>query len=330
MSQSPQRVASLSSQFCPHAINRRTRVALVNIMDNAEGTEKHFIRTIKKADPHAEITLLRMACTKDDPKYFREQQFLLSPQYQDWHGKIGKDHFDQVIVTGIDRGTLSYDDLAKNYPAFRHEATELFCAIQSSIRSGKTGNVALVCWSGFALMKDLYGVEKGIHSQKFYGLFPHTIQEPRHPLVAGFEDKKIMIPHSRFSFMDEKSLRDTIENHCGKVVLNGPDGPAIWTLENDRITCFINHLEYGIDTLYREHQRDLKNRDSNFPPPQNYRYNPDSTNPELEVVFGELSASCDHFYRNLLTIAREQHDEANKPSHAIGRPNWDLVERNIG
>lgn len=330
MSNSLGRVASLSPAFQKPSHLRHTRIALVNIMDNAEGTEKHFTRTIQKADPTAEITLLRMACTKEDPKYFREQEFLLSPRYADWQGKIGKENFDQVIVTGIDRGTLSYDDLAKNYPAFRNEATDLFRAIQSSITTGKTGHAALVCWAGFAAMKDLYDVDKGIHPQKFYGLFPHTIEEPRHPLVEGFKDKEIWIPHSRSSYMDDDHLRETIEEHCGKVVLNGPDGPAIWTLENDRITCFINHLEYSIDTLHREYQRDLKNRCANFPAPQNYNYDPNGQNPELEPVFEELSDACAHFYSNLIKMSREQNEAANAPRNTARIAKYALLGRKLG
>lgn len=331
MSNSLGKVAALSPAFVKPSQNRPTRVALVNIMDNAEGTERHFTRTIQKADPNAEITLCRMACAKIDPKYFRENDFLLSERYVDWHDVIGEKNFDLVIVTGIDRGTLSYDDLEAEYGDFWNESKQLFRAIQSSIRTGKTGHSALVCWSAFAAMKDLYDVEKGIHPQKFYGLFPHTIQEPRHPLVNGFADKEILVPHSRSSYMNDDHLRETIDEHCGKVVLNGPDGPSIWTLENDRMTCFINHLEYSIDTLHREYQRDRKNRCPNFPAPQNYNYNPDGENSELETIFEELSSACDHFYTNLLKIAKEQGDAANAPKTPTTRvAKYALLGRKLG
>jgi len=306
MSQSPQRVACLSSAFHTPVINRRTRIALVNIMDNAESTESHFTRTIQKADPNADITLCRMACAKEDPKYFRENAFLLSDRYVDWHDVIGKQDFDLIIVTGIDRGTLSYDDLTQDYASFWNESKQLFRAIQSSIQRGKTGHSALVCWSAFAGMKELYNVEKGIHPKKFYGLFPHTLQSPRHPLVEGFGDSEIWVPQSRSSFMNEGDLKEAIVNHDGKVVMNGPDGPAIWTLEDDRITCFINHLEYGIKTLHNEFQRDRAKKGEDFPAPQNYRFSPDGNNQDLEVAFERLGNACAHFYKNLIALARLQ------------------------
>lgn len=307
MSHSLDRVTALSSAFSlPASCPKGARIALVNIMDNACSTENHFVRTIKKADPDADITLCRMACAKLDKKYFKESEHLLSDRYVDWHDVIGRDDFDLVIVTGIDRGTLSYDVLARDYTDFWDEAKELFRAIQSSVNHGKTGHSALVCWSAFAAMKELYGVEKGIHPTKFYGLFPHTIQDPRHALLNGFEDSEILVPQSRSSYMDDADLRNAINEHTGRVVMNGPDGPAVWTLENDRMTCFINHLEYGVKTLHNEYERDLDKNNGNFPAPQNYEYVVDGDNSALEATFDTLKESCAHFYKNLISMAKQQ------------------------
>lgn len=292
------------------------RIALINIMDNAEGTERHFAKTIRAANPRASITLCRMSCAKIDPKYFREQSHLLSDRYTDWHDVIGKQNFDLVIVTGINRGILSYDDLAENYADFWNESKELFRTLRASIRSGTTGHASLVCWSAFAAMKELYGVEKGIHPQKFYGLFDHKIESQNHPLVAGFNDGNILIPQSRSSYMDENHLRSVIKDHDGDVVMNGPDGPAVWTLENGRLSCFINHLEYGLETLRNEYNRDSDNGTNGFPLPHNY----DPANietPENIAVFRQLSESCSHFYKNLISLAHAQKQGAHTPEQDV-------------
>lgn len=306
MSSNTAQVTRLSSSIIPTLIPRGARICVINIMDNAAGTKRHFERTILAADPNAKITWCRMQCTKIDSKYFREQDFLLSDDFTDWQNEIGINDFDHVIFTGINRGNLSYEDLARDYPDFWQESRELARAIPKSIRSGKTGHATFVCWSAFALMKELYGVEKGIHEEKFYGLFPHKIVCPPHPLVVGLGQDDILVPQSRFSYMNEGDLKQVISNHDGEIVMNGPGGPAIWTLEGGRISCFINHLEYSLETLNNEYLYGLSKNNGVFPAPQNYNYDPQKENPELSAIFERLNAACSIFYKNLIKLAKAQ------------------------
>ena len=318
MSIKPPASATTVIPFDKLSSSKPVRIALVNIMDNAEGTERHFTRTIEAASPQAEVTLCRMNCAKLDPKYFREQDYLLSDRYVDWHDVIGKQDFDLVIVTGINRGTLTYQNLDDDYTAFWRESKELFHAIRTSIHDGKTGHGALVCWAAFAAMKELYGVEKGIHPQKFYGLFEHIIESPDHPLAQKIDGDTILVPQSRSSYMQEDDLRRVIQSHKGDVVMNGPDGPAVWTLEDNRLTCFINHLEYGIDTLKKEYDRDSHNGTNSFPLP--YNYDPHNVEtPENIATFTQLGEACTAFYKNLISLAHEQKQMANVTKY-IARP----------
>lgn len=323
MSQNASGALAPTSSFACAVFYNPPRILLINIMDNAKGTEEHFIRTLKTASPDAQITLARMSCAKSDSKYFKEQDHLLSDRYVDWHEEIGRKPYDLVIVTGINRGSLSYDDLGKQYGEFWDESRALFRAIQSNIRSGNVKHTALVCWSAFAAMKELYGVDKGIHNQKLYGLFPHTLDNPSHPLARGMGTQAILAPQSRYSYMDEDQLNAVIDDHGGEVVMNGPDGPAIWTLEDHKITCFINHLEYGIDTLAREFQRERTSTSPEFPPPLNY--NPDDAySVQNHQTFARLEKVCAAFYRNLIELAHgtpanfdQQHDSITEIKAAI-------------
>ncbi|HNQ93030.1 MAG TPA: homoserine O-succinyltransferase [Alphaproteobacteria bacterium] len=307
MSQRASGLTSASS-FSSATHQNAPRIALINIMDNAEGTERHFLNTLHLAAPNAQITLCRMACAKSDAKYFREREFLLSSRYQDWQDVIGHQHFDLVIVTGIDRGRLTYNDMNTQYTEFWNESRDLFQTLRTNIRDGSVNHASLVCWSAFAAMKELYGVEKGIHEEKFYGLFDHTIETPSHPLARGLGDGTIVVPQSRYSFMEEADLRNVIGQHNGEVVMNGPDGPAIWTLENRKMTCFINHLEYRIDTLAREYERGKKAAGPDFPPPQNYDAN-NVHSRHNEAAFDHLSNACASFYRNMIALSHNEKRE---------------------
>ena len=306
------------SSFQNSAEKNAPRIALVNLMDNASGTERHFLRTFQKANPLSNITLCRMDCAKKDHKYFDEQNHLLSDRYVDWHDVIGQQDIDLVIVTGINRGTLSYKDLEKQYPDFWAETQELCHAIHTSLSNRTTGHAAFICWSAFAAMKTLYGVEKGIRPQKLYGLFDHKIENPNHPLARGFGTENMLAPQSRSSFMKRHDLEHIISAHNGDTVMSGPDGPAVWTLEDNRMTCFINHLEYGIETLANEYSRDKIKIRPDFPPPENY--DPSNLlNPEMLQVFDRLATSCSHFYKNLIELAQNQ---KNQETHPIYESNF--------
>jgi len=291
--------------------NRRPRIVLINIMDNAEGTEKHFVKTLQNANPEAEIVLCRMACAKKDAKYFREQDYLCSDKYQDWQDVIGHGYADLVIVTGINRGKLTYDDMATTYKGFWDESCALFRKLQYATQNKQVGHATLVCWTAFAAMKDLYGVDKQIHPQKFYGLFNHELPEEPHPLLADVEDREILIPQSRYSYMDEEELNAAIRAHDGTVAFNGPDGPALWTLEDNRISCIINHPEYSIDTLAREYTNGVKSEGPDFELPQNYDLGNIDSHKE---TFDRLQTLSPTIYRNIISLALSARVHNLKPT----------------
>ncbi|MBL8638081.1 MAG: homoserine O-succinyltransferase [Alphaproteobacteria bacterium] len=276
-------------------------VALVNIMDNAEGTERHFRRMIEAANPSAEIILCRMSCASQDPKYFKEQNYLLSNRYANWHEVIGQRPIDLVIVTGINRGGLTYKELREEYPHFWNETSELLTTIKYATKAGKIGHSLLVCWSAFAAMKLFSGVDKGIYDRKLLGLFEHHVAKANHPLLQQLNLPSLRVPHSRFSYMDETQLREAIHAEGGDVLLEGPGGPALWTLHDDRMTCIINHPEYSEDTLEREYKRDSAINPSTARP-LHYDLNSSETLRDFEVLRG----FCQSFYKNLLIQAEQQ------------------------
>lgn len=296
------------------------KIALINIMDNAEGTEKHFLRILKKAAPNAAITLCRLDCTELGEKYFTEYEYLLSARYQSWREAL-EEAFDLVIVTGINRGRLSYPELIAEYPDFWNEMTALFAHLHSATQDGRVGHAHFVCWSAFAAMKSLYGIEKYVSKSKHYGLFAHEVPGGEHTLLKNILQGGILVPHSRYSHIDEQALRAAITRHHGQVLMdcvNNQGGPAIWTLEDGRLSCSINHLEYGIDTLHREYLRDSA-RDVHFPWPHCYPYYPQSAensgrdkNEFLQGIFERLGDVCSNFYKNLVAHGCAQRLEHDK------------------
>lgn len=278
------------------------RIAVVNIMDNASGTEKHFRRTLTSANESADITMCRMDCARLGKKYFTEHDHLMSEGYVDWQDVIGKEHFDLVIVTGINRGKIPYAELARTHAPFWNEMHDLLGSIDAAHDNGLVGHTSLICWSAFAALKIQHGVEKLIRSEKLYGLFDHVIETQDHPLFASFEqkDNQLLIPQSRFATLDNAAVKQAIGASRGQILMSGPECPAIWTLGN-HTTCIINHPEYSEDTLRREFSRHRK-EDAGFPAPAGYIVN-DAGALEQQETFDVLGQLCSTIYRNLIDIS---------------------------
>lgn len=325
MSQNPDSVTLLSPAFSRCRSNknpaRRETIAVIVMMDNAEATIKHFRSLLDRAAPNAEVIFCRMACAEDDlhkeePHYFKDEtKYLLSNDIPDWHQVVGIRHVDEVIVTGINRGSLSYEELETEYPLFWDEFSELMGKIDESTKSGMTGHSLLICWAAIAAAKVWEGVDKNIYPQKLYGVYDHQVVQPRHDLLKGLDGENFRIPHSRVSYMDENILTGAIERSNGQVILRGPDGPTLWTIRDDRIACIIAHPEYGESTLKNEFERDTdklrektKNPNALFHPPYDYEYGSQKTNDD----FGYLKEIfCPVLYRNLVELAAQRKNEAN-------------------
>ena len=52
-----------------------------------------------------------------------------------------------------------------------------------------------ICWGARAGLYYHYGIPKYVLKEKMFGVFPHVIEMPYHPLVRGF-DEKFFVPHS--------------------------------------------------------------------------------------------------------------------------------------
>ncbi len=327
MSRNPDSVASLSPVFSvrSHANDssprRREVIAVVILMDNAEATEKHFRALLEQAAPNADIIMCRMECAeadldKENPHYFKDKtRYLLREHIQKWQDVIGVQHLDQVIVTGINRGSLSYAELETEYPLFWNEFKSLMHQIDATTTSGQTGHGFLVCWAAIAGAYVLEGVKKNIYPNKLYGVYDHQIVEPRHELLTGLGGCNFRIPHSRFSYMDETELTTAIERAEGRVILRGPDGPALWTMHHDRIAAIIGHPEYGESTLQNEYKRDRAkfreqtgDPDGDIPVPENYEYGSEKTSNDFNYLKKTLSPT---FYHNLVRLAIQRKNEAN-------------------
>ena len=111
-----------------------------------------------------------------------------------------------------------------------------------------------------------------------FGVFPHKIEVPNHPLVRGF-DETFFVPHSRHTGVDRL---DVEKNNDLRILTSSPiSGVHIITDKSNRQFFITGHSEYDRFTLSEEYFRD-KSKGLNISVPYNYfPYNDPSQPPHF-------------------------------------------------
>lgn len=116
-------------------------------------------------------------------------------------------------------------------------------------------------------------IQKHKLKEKLSGIYNHTILDPHHPLMRGFDDT-FCIPHSRYTGVREDDIR---RNSALEILaVSELAGVAIVTNKSGRQVFVMGHAEYDRDTLASEYFRD-ENKGINPKVPYNYFPNDDAS-----------------------------------------------------
>jgi len=119
------------------------------------------------------------------------------------------------------------------------------------------------------------GIPKKALDKKLFGVFPHSINERKHPLFRGFDDV-FLAPQSRHTESDRRAIGRhpllTVQSETEEV------GIFMVTARDGREIYVSGHLEYDPWTLDREYRRDVS-KGLPIEIPKNYYRNDDPTLP---------------------------------------------------
>jgi len=229
------------------------RVLLVNLMPEKETAEVQFSRLLGAGDHVVDLTL-----THAPGHHSRTTaQEHLKRFYTPWR-EVAHQHFDGMIVTGAPVEHLDYDQV-DYWPWFE--------ALASWSRS-HTHNSLFVCWSGQALLKHHYNIDKADLEQKAFGIDQQEIANQTHALTRGLP-KTFSVPVSRRSTIRNVDL----QRQPGLKILARSDRSGAYIVDDplNRATCLFNHIEYDAASLHDEYFRDLEAGTSTTPPWDYYR-----------------------------------------------------------
>ncbi|WP_054955922.1 homoserine O-acetyltransferase MetA [Paenibacillus dakarensis] len=239
-----------------HQDIRPLRIAILNLMPTKETTETQLLRLIGNSPLQVDVVLLHPGShtSKNTPAEHLESFYKTFEE-------VKHHRFDGMIITGAPVEQLEFEDV--NY---WNELTEIFEWTKNNVTS-----TLHICWAAQAGLYYHYGVAKYSLSEKCFGVFPHTVNEPTVKLLRGF-DEMFFAPHSRHTDV----RREDIEGAEELQILSESEEAGIYLVASkDGKRIFVTgHSEYDPDSLRWEYERDIA-KGLDIALPRNYYPNDD-------------------------------------------------------
>ncbi|HIF20032.1 MAG TPA: homoserine O-succinyltransferase [Gammaproteobacteria bacterium] len=234
-------------------------IGLLNLMPDAalEATERQFIRLLASR----EDTLVHVYPTTVDVASRGEQsQSYISQHYNSMEDfMVGS--YDGLIISGANP---SQADMTQE--SFWDPLIEVM-----EWGEQHTHSILCSCLATHALMKAKYGINRQLKDAKSWGVFPHELINPDHPLVKDITGG-LQGPHSHYYDLPINEIEQT---NLQILALNQDAGFFLASTPKADLVLFQGHPEYDDKSLMKEYEREIKNflagLRSDYPnPPKNY------------------------------------------------------------
>ncbi len=229
---------------------RPLKIAILNLMPTKVETEIQLMRLLSNTPLQIDITLLVPATheSKNTPREYLERFYR---RFDD----IKHENLDGLIITGAPLEDIEFEEV---------DYWEELCDIMDWAKAHVTTTV-YICWASLAGLYHHYGIRKHSLQAKKAGIFEYRNLIPSEPLLRGIDDV-FRVPQSRYATV----LYDDIMS-CPRLHIAAMDedrDPAIIISDNQEI-FITGHMEYDVNTLANEYQRDV---DKGIAPafPENY------------------------------------------------------------
>jgi homoserine O-succinyltransferase len=170
-----------------------------------------------------------------------------------------------MIITGAPIEHLNFEDVD-----YWDELKEIMEWTKHHVTS-----TMFICWGAQAGLYHYYQIPKYPLSKKMFGVFTHQVNNPRIPLVRGF-DEEFLAPHSRHTEVRRSDIEKIPDL---ELVCESPEAGVYMVMTRGGRQIFVTgHSEYDPNTLKDEYERDLK-KGLPIEIPVNYFPNDDPSKP---------------------------------------------------
>ncbi len=223
-----------------HQDIRPLRIVILNLMPVKTTTETHILRLLSNSPLQVEVTLLH---THDHISKNTSVDHLKS--FYKTFKQIRNQKFDGMIITGAPIEHLDFEKVD-----YWGELREIMDWTVHHVTS-----TMFICWGAQAGLYHFYGIPKYPLPKKMFGVFTHQVNNPKIPLVRGF-DEEFLAPHSRHT----EIRRSDIEKIQELILVSESAEAGVYMVmtRGGRQIFITGHSEYDPDTLKDEYERDIR------------------------------------------------------------------------
>ena len=241
---------------------RPLEIAIVILMPTKIETETQLLRLLGNSPLQVNITLLK---TNSYVSKNTSEDHLSS--FYNVFDDIKDKRFDGMIITGAPIETLQFEDV------------DYWNELEKIMEFSKTNVTSTfhICWGAQAGLYYHYGINKYPLKKKMFGIYKHTLNNPKNKLFRGF-DEVYNAPHSRYTEIKKEDI-DKVDD---LEILSESEEAGVYVVASKNVKqIFVTgHSEYDKNTLKKEYTRD-KEKGLEIGVPINYFKNDD---PNLEPI----------------------------------------------
>jgi homoserine O-succinyltransferase len=234
-----------------HQDIRPLRLLILNLMPVKITTEVHLFRMLSNTPLQVEVTLLNtLSHTSKNTPIEHLQTF-----YKTFN-EVKHKRYDGLIITGAPVELIEFEDVD-----YWEELTQIMDWAETNVTS-----TLFICWAAQAGLYYHYGIRKYPLPEKMFGIFTHTLNNAKAPIVRGFDDE-FLVPHSRHT----EIRREDIEKVDQLEIVSESAQSGVYLVRDvgTRRIFVTGHSEYDALTLKEEYERDLA-KGLNIQMPYNY------------------------------------------------------------
>lgn len=237
---------------------RPLKILVLNLMPTKIETETQLLRLLGNSPLQIDVDFMHMAS-----HISKNTSSTHLNTFYNTFDDIKDNKYDGMIITGAPVEKMPFEEV--DYWAEMCKIMEW-----SKVNVYSTLHI---CWGAQAGLYYHFGIDKHLLPEKLSGIYKHTVLNPLHPLMRGFDDN-YYAPHSRYTGV---SL-DDIKNNDNLIPLavSNMAGLHIAAKKDGRQFFVTGHAEYDRDTLAKEYYRDV-NKGLNPSVPYNYFPDDDPT-----------------------------------------------------
>ncbi|MFB4164191.1 homoserine O-succinyltransferase [Alteribacillus sp. JSM 102045] len=230
---------------------RPLKILILNLMPLKETTETQILRMLGNTPLQVDVSFMH----PDTHRSKNTPQEHLAAFYKTID-EVSYRKFDGMIVTGAPVEKLPFEEVD-----YWDELTKILDWSKTNVTS-----TLHICWGAQAGLYYHYGVPKHPLPKKKFGIYKHSVNNPNHNLLRGFDDI-FYVPHSRYT---ETKKEDVEKVDDLEILAESEDaGLYIVSAKNGKQIFVTGHSEYDTETLQVEFERDNR-RGLSTAIPENY------------------------------------------------------------